>query len=261
MFEVARYEAERRSLGALVAAIGLSLFAGLFLAIGPSIISEVDFTAYFEALPPAFQQAFAVESMSSFAGLLAVELYQFAWVILLGIYFAYLGGGSVAGDVERGRADLLLATPLSRTRLVVEKFLSLTWPILVINAVVGTVVYVGAIFVGEAIPLVDVLAVHVLSVPYLLVAAALGVFASTVFDGAATAQRAAAGLVFGLFLVDSLVAGTDFEWLGTLSPSQYYDPGAILVDGEYDLVGALVLTEVAALLLVLAIFRFRRRDI
>jgi ABC-2 type transport system permease protein len=261
MFEVARYEAERRSVGAFVAAVGLSLFAALFLAIGPSIVSEVDFTAYFEALPPAFQQAFAVDAMGSFAGLLAVELYQFGWVIMLGIYFAYLGGGSIAGDVESGRADMLLATPLSRSRLVGEKFLSLAWPVLVVNLVVGTVVYVGALLVDEAIPLLDVLAVHALSVPYLLLAAALGVLCSTVFSGAAVAQRVAAGLVFALFLVDSLVTGTDFEWLGSLSPSRFYDPSAILVEGEYDLLGALVLAEAAVLLLVLSLLVFQRRDL
>lgn len=261
MFEVARYEAERRSVGAFVAAVGLSLFTAMFLAIGPSIITEIDMEAYAEALPPAMQAAFGLDAMTSFAGLLAVELYQFGWVILLGIYFAYLGGGSLAGDVESGRADMLLSTPLSRSRMVGEKFLALAWPMLVVNVVVAVVVYVGATAVDEAIPLADVVAVHALSIPYLLVAAALGILCSALLNGAATAQRASAGLVFGLFMVESFVAGSDFEWLGTLSPTRYYDPSAILVDGEYDLLGALVLTEAAALLLLVAVVWFQRRDI
>ena len=40
MFEVARYEAERRSVGAFVAATGLSLFAALFVYIG-NLIGDI----------------------------------------------------------------------------------------------------------------------------------------------------------------------------------------------------------------------------
>jgi ABC-2 type transport system permease protein len=257
----ARYEAERRSVGAVVAAVGLSLFAGLFLAIGPSLIAEIDIQSYAAAMPPAFQAAFNLSAMGSFAGLLATELYQFGWVILLGIYFAYLGGGSVAGDVESGRADMLLSTPLSRGRLVAEKFLALMWPMLVVNAVVGLVVYLGAMAINETLPLGDILAVHALSLPYLLVATALGVLASTVADSASLAQRLSAGLMFALFLLESSVANTDYEWLGILSPSRYYDPTAILVSNEYDLTGAVGMIVATAVLLGLARFHFRRRDL
>ena len=258
---VARYEAERRSVGAIVAAAGLSLFAGLFLAIGPSLVAEIDMEAYAAAMPPALQAAFNLSAMGSFAGLLATELYLFGWVILLGIYFAYLGAGSVAGDVESGRADMLLSTPLSRSRLVLEKFLALAWPVLVVNVVVGLVVYVGALAIDETLPFVDVLAVHALSVPYLLVAAALGVLASTVADSASLAQRVSAGLVFALFLLESFVTNTEYEWLGTLSPSRYYDPTAILVSSEYDVTGALGTLVAAGVLLALAVLYFERRDL
>jgi ABC-2 type transport system permease protein len=260
-FEVARYEAERRLVGTVAVAVGLSLFAGLLLAIGPAILEEVDISELTAAYPESLQNAFGLEAMGSFAGLLATELYQFGFVVLLGLYFAYLGGSVVAGDIESDRLDLLLATPVSRGRLLLEKYAALIPSMVLINAVVGTVVYVGSILVGEPVALVDVVMVHLLSVPYLLSAAAVGVLFSVVFSRGSTAQRSGIGAVFGLFMLDSVVGGTDFGALGAVSPTRYYDPTAILVDSTYDLLGALVLCEAAALLVVLALLVFERRDV
>lgn len=261
MFEVARYETERRLTGTVAIAVGLSLFAVMFLAIGPSIVEEVDMESYAEAFPDAFEASFGLEGMGSFAGLLATELYQFGFVILLGLYFAYLGGGTVAADIEIDRLDLLLTTPISRSRLLVEKYAALVPSMLLINVVVGAVVYVGALLVDEPLAFGDVLMAHLLSLPYLLAAAAVGLLFSVVFSRPSTAQRGAIATVFGLFMVESLVADSDFEALGALSLSRYYDPTAILVDSSYDLMGALILCEAAALLVVLALLHFQRRDI
>jgi ABC-2 type transport system permease protein len=62
-------------------------------------------------------------------------------------------------------------------------------------------------------------------------------------------------------MLESFVAGTDYEWLGTLSPTRYYDPTEILVDSTYDLLGATILLEVAALLVIVSALQFQRRDI
>lgn len=261
MFEVARYEAERRLLGTLAIAVGLSAYSGLFLAIGPSILDEVDLTEFAQAFPESLQTAFGLEGYGTFAGILATELYQFAWVILLGLYFAYLGGGTVAGDIESDRLDMLLANPVSRAQVLLEKYLALVPSMFVINAVVGTVVYVGAIVVDEPIPFADMFMVHLLSIPYLLATAAAGLLFSVAFSRQAIAQRGAIAVVFGLFMLDSFVTDTDFGSLGAFSPSRYYDPTAILVDSNYDFVGALVLCEAAVLLVVLALILFQRRDI
>ena len=261
MFEIARYESERRLPAAAAIAVGLSLFAALFLALAPSVLSTVDLDAYAEALPPAMRAAFGVEALGTLEGFLATELYQFGWVLLLGLYFAYAAGGTVAGDVERGRMDLLLSTPVSRARVVGEKFLSLLVPVVLINAVVAAVVYVGASAVADPLALSDVIAVHALSVPYLLCCVGVGLLLSVAVDRESLAQRGALGAVFGLFMLDTVTVNTDYAWLGALSPTRYYDPTAILVDGTHDLTGAAVLLVAAAALAAASALWFRRRDV
>ncbi|MFC4989246.1 ABC transporter permease subunit [Saliphagus infecundisoli] len=261
MLEIVRYEAEKRLTGTLALAVGLGALAVFFVAFFPSF-ADVDMESYAEAFPPAFREAFGIEAIGTIEGFLAVEVYQFLWVLLLGLYVAYLGAGAIATDVERDRMDLLLSLPVSRSRVLGEKFLALAVPILVLNAVVPLAVYGGVIAVGESIDAVDLAMVHLLSIPYLLACAAIGLLLSTLVDRADVAQRAALAAVFALFLVDSISASAEnLEWIGGISPTAYYDPSAILVDGSHDLGGAVVLLGATTALVVLASIRFRRADV
>lgn len=261
MFEFARYEGRHRVRGAAAMTVGLALLAIMVIWLYPSFTEAVDLDQMLEAYPQPVLSAFGIQTMSTLGGFLAVELYSFAWVILLGLYFAYAAASLIAGDVERERMDMLLSLPVSRSRLVAEKYLSLLVPILVVNVVMPVVVYAGGHLIDEPIPAADVVAVHALSVPYLLVCAAVGLVASVAFAREAIAQRAALGVVFALFLLESVLAETDYESVGAIAPMRYYDPTDVLVNGEYDLVGAATLLAAAVVLVLLGQWWFTRRDI
>jgi len=246
------YESRRRLRGSLALGVGMSLLGLLMVAFFPSVqASGADLEAYVESLPPAFAEAFGIEAFTTLGGFLAAELYAFGWVILLGLYVAYRAGGSVAGDVERGRMDLLLSTPVSRRRVVVESFASLLVPVAVVNAVAFLAVYAGTLAIDGSIPLLDLLAVHLLSVPYLLACGGIGLLLSVALRRRGLAERAALGAVFALFLVETVASSAGYDAVAALSPTAYYDPTAVLVHGEYA-VGDAVLLSVATLLLVAA---------
>ena len=122
-------------------------------------------------------------------------------------------------------------------------------------------VFVGSGLIGESIAVADLLAVHLLSVPYLFACASIGLVVSVVSDRADIAQRLALGVVFGLYLIESLVVGTDYQVLGVVAPSRHYDPAAVLIDGTYDIVGAVALAVMTGLFLVASIVWFRQRDL
>lgn len=263
MLEIARYEAGKRVKGTAALTAGISVLALVFVAFFPSLAgSDVDIDAMLDAYPPAVQEAFGIATLSTIEGFLAVEIYQFVWLLLLGLYFAYSAGGLIAEDIERDRMDLTLSLPVSRSRVLVEKFLSLSAPILALNLVVPVVVSAGVFAIGESIDPLDLAMVHALSIPYLLACAAIGLLLSVLASRADVARRIAIAAVFVLFLIESVAASTDgFEAAGYLSPTHYYDPTAILVEGSYDLAGAAVLLVATALLVFLARFRFARADI
>ena len=261
MPEIARYEGAKRVRGSLAMAVGIVLLTALYVWMFPRITGSVDLDQYVEAWPPALREAFGASELGSIEGFLAAELYSFVWVILLGIYLAYAAASTIAGPVERDRMDLLLSLPISRARLLVERFASLLVPILLLNAVVPVSVYAAVSLIGESLSAVDLLVVHVLSIPYLLTTAGIGLACSVALDREAIAQRAAIAIVFGLFLIDSVVSDTEVAWLGTASPSRYYDPSAILVKGDAGLAGGAVLTAAVLALIAGSAAWFSRRDV
>jgi ABC-2 type transport system permease protein len=261
MLELARYDGRKRLPGALAMTVGIAALTGMYVGLFPAVTSAANLDEIIAAYPPAFREAFDIRTMNTIEGFLATQLYAFAWVILLDLYFAYAAAGLIAADVERGRMDLTLSLPVSRSRVVVEKFASLGVPLVVANAAMPVVVFVATLAIDESVAMERVVMAHVLSLPYLLACAGIGLVASVVADRASVAQRAAAGAVFGLFLVESVVAGTALEPLGALSPTRYYVPSEILVDGSYDFGGAAVLLAGTAVLVLASREWFRRRDV
>ncbi|MDF9744366.1 ABC transporter permease [Natrinema salsiterrestre] len=261
MFELTRYDGRRRIRGSIYLSIGLSLLAAMVIWVYPSFEAEVDLDQLLAAYPEPILQVMGVRTMASLGGFLSFELYTFGWIILLGLYLAYATAGTIADDVDRGRMDVVLAMPISRSRVVGERFAAMAVPIVGANLLPPIVVYVGARLIGHPIGAADVLAVHLLSIPYLFACAGIGLFASVIFDRAAIAQRVALGVTFALFLSESLLTGTDAEAIGAIAPMRYYDPNAVLIDGSYDLVGAGILLAMTVSFLVAAQLWFQRIDI
>jgi len=259
---IARYEAAGRARGSVVLTGLLSGFLLLFLAFFPSMsTADIDLDAYAESLPPAFREAFGIVSLSTIEGFLAVEFYQFGWLLMVGLYLAYLAGGTIAADVASGRMDLTLSAPVARRDVVFGRFSGLVPLVLLLNVVIPVVAYVGVLAVGETIAPERLVAVHALAVPYHLCCVALGIAVSTLVSRPGVAQRVALGGLFALFMFDSLAATSEYDWAGSLSPTAHYDPSAVLVNAEYDVGGAAVLLAATVALVVLATLRFQRIDL
>jgi len=262
MSDILKYEARRRIRGTMALVVLLGLFALLVIYIYPSVEAAAgSIEEWLQTLPSSFQESFAIDAYTTIEGFLASEVYQFVWLLLVGLYLVYMAGGIVAADVETGRIDLLLATPVSRTRVIVEKYLSLLVPIAILNLVMPLFVFGGVIAIGESLAFTDLLLLHVFSIPYLLLTASLGLVLSVVFNRADIAQRGGLALLFMLFVIDSVTTGTDFEWLGAISPTRYFSPIDVLVDAEPDIAGAVILLAAAFALLIASTERFKRADL
>jgi ABC-2 type transport system permease protein len=248
MFETTRFESEQLVVASAVIGVSLGAFGGMMTLIAPGILGEVDIAALLETFPAAFVEEMGLRHMASIEGFIAIELYEYVWLLGLGAYLAYVAAGTIAGDIETGRLDTLLAAPISRRRLFVETYLALLTPILIVNVVVFAGVAGAGSIVEASIPLSDLAVVHLLSIPYLLVCGAFGMFASVAAPRRRIAEGVAAGAIIGTFLFEMLVTNTDLALLGGFTPMRYYDPLTILTDGSYDPAGAVVLLVASALL-------------
>nr|WP_273736973.1 ABC transporter permease subunit [Natrinema soli] len=251
----------RRVRGTVILTVGLSLYVAFiiwyFSLLDPSAYEQIA-----ESLPPAMLDAFGMQSIGSIEGWLGGQIYTFLWLLGLGIYFAYASAGVIAGDIESDRMDLLLSFPVSRSQLLAEKFASFLLPVISLNVVVGGVTYGLVLAIGETIDPMHLALAHLLSIPYLLVCAAIGMVLSVLVDRAAVAERAAIGLIFVLWLVESAVGAAEgFAWIQNISPTHYYSPTPVLIDGSYELVDIGILIATFLSLLIVSQILFERRDI
>jgi len=261
VLELARYEARRRLKGALYLTVGLTLLAGMYIATFPSMAEDMNLDQFLEQMPEVFLELFNIATMNTIEGFLAAELYSIGWVLLLGLYMAYSAATIIAGDIDRERMDILLSLPVSRARVLGEKFLALLVPIVVVNAVLPVVIYAGTVAIGYPIDSVDLAVVHLLAIPYLLACGAIGVVLSVLTSRSSVAQRGALVAIFGLFLFESVTIIADYEQLGSIAPMRYFDATAVLVEGSYDWAGGAILLGATALLVGASMLYFGRRDI
>ena len=183
-------------------------------------------------------------------------------VPLLYIVFAIgVGSGSIAGEEERGTLDFLLAHPLTRESVVVQKFLAM----ILVSTLVGIFGW-GSLVVGVAI--VD------MEISYTRLAAAtfsgilLGVTYGGIafFFGAALGKRnisvgIAASLGIAGYLLNAL--GPMVGWLERftrISPFYYYSSSEPLTNGM-DWSHAIAPVVVILLMIGMSVIAFRRRDL
>ncbi|MFU8868997.1 ABC transporter permease subunit [Natronococcus sp.] len=260
MTAILRLESRRLLRGTLTLTGLLVLLSAFFLLVFPSIQAEA---AVIEAVYPAYMlELLGIVELHTIEGFVGGYVFPFVWILLAGIYFAYVSAGTISRDVRTRRLDLTLSGPVSRESVVLQKIGALWVPLVALNVGVLAALLVGGTLLGESIDPVPLAMVHLLGIPYLLVCAGIGLVCSVVLDRVETAQVTALVLVFVLWLVDGLSQmNPDFEWVGDLTPSRYYDPSAILVYEEYALGDAGILLAAFLVLLGVAVVRFVRRDI
>jgi len=260
MTAILRLESGSLVRSSLVLAGLFALLSAFFFAAFPGFAAEAELIE--EAFPAFLIGLLGFEEIHTIEGFLAGYIYPLVWLVFGGIYFAYVSAGMIAEDIATRRMDLTLSNPVSRESVLVEKIGALWVPLVVLNVGLFAVVVAGVTLLDETVDLADLAMVHLLSIPYLLVCAGLGIVLSVVLERVETAQAIASGLVFVLWLAEG-VGGLDdgYEWVGAVAPSRYVDPSAILVRGEYAFADAGVLFVAFLVLLAVAVAIFTRRDI
>ncbi|AWB26376.1 ABC transporter permease subunit [Halococcoides cellulosivorans] len=261
MFETTRFQAERRLPAAIVIGLGMGGFAAMMTLLAPGIVGDVDMDALMGQLPASMVEGLDLAQMATLEGFVAIEIYQYTWLLGLGAYVAYVAAGSIAGDIDSGRMDTLLAAPIARWHLLVETYLAVLTPILVVNAIVFGAVAGANALLTDPMAIGDLAAVHLLSIPYLLACGAFGTFASVAAGRRRVAEGVSAGGIVGAYLVDTLVTETDLAWLGGLSPTRYYVPLDILTQSAYDPLGAVILLGAAVVLVAASALWFGEVDL
>lgn len=252
---------QRRSL--LGWAVSIATLVVMYGSFWPTIKGQPSMNDFLNQMPAAMRSMFAMSGadMSTPGGYVKIELLSFMGPILVILYAVTAGNAAIAGEEDRHTMDLLLANPISRTRLVLDKLGAMILGITLITAVTGAALYLCGPLFGLWIPAGKVAAamLHLGLLGLVFGALALAIGAAT---GRTGASRGVPALVAVLaYMVNGLAPLVSWlEPIQRLSPFYQYsghDPLRNGISGSAVVVAVLTV----AGLVVIAVWAFRRRDV
>ncbi len=246
--------------------VGASALTAIMAAAFVSVRDTGDvFDDYIESLPEGLQEAFGLAgtSIASPEGYLVSQLYSNMYPIVLLILGLGLAAWAVAGAESEGTLELVMANPVSRVRIAVERIVGMALILAFVTAVSTAVLVVTAPPFGldEGLPWWGLWGAGLQTFAFVMVIACLGfaVGAGTGSKGGAIA--AGAGLATAGFLVQALAPIAEpVEKLRAYSPWYW-----LLQDNPVttapNLVNTALPLAVATALVAVGVVLFDRRDV
>jgi ABC-2 type transport system permease protein len=259
-----RLELRRSRLVAFWLAVIVLAYGGIIAAMFPILEENSKLLEdYLNILPEGMLAAFGMSGNLTDPGVFfSTYIGSFLWPVIAAMGAIILATRPVAADVERGWTEVVLGTPLTRTRSVAAAIVaqSLVLGVLALTAPVGVLV-VGAV-VGAGFD----------TGPFLAAAAIFWLFACAIagvasFVAALTLSRGvAAGVAAGLLLIMYLMnivaeLQADLGWLASFGWFKYLTVTELIDDGAVPWSSIAVFGVVAVAGWLGALLVFRRRDL
>ena len=243
--------------------VGLILFT---VALYPSIKDQPSFDELLADLPDAFRSVIGYDAavpLSSPAGYLQARLFSTLAPLLAVVFGIGAGARAIGGSEEAGTLELLLANPVTRGRVLLERYLA-TFGLLGVLLVVfaAALLVLGPLFGAlEGVATADLLwacaAVYALGLLHGSLAFAIGAAIGRRGLAVAVATTVA---VAGYLIETVLAAAGDLGTLRQLSPWHWYLDRNLLAEGAAP-AAILLPVAVSATLLAAGWAAFHRRDL
>lgn len=242
--------------------LGVSMLPLMYISIYPQFAEQME--AFQELMDLAIYQAMGI-SMADFEGYAASTVINIAPVIV-GIYAILNSTGTLAGEEDDGRLELIVTLPVPRWQIVATKAIATGIALFLILLIVGLIsAGTMAVFLSEietAVTPVGFLIGILSAWPLVMATATIGFF----FGAVAPSRRIAALLTTAVFMVSYFgnnLAGlvTSLETIQPFFPHYYFDATAeVLINGP-QAGDVLILLAVALIFFLLAVLFFQWRNL
>lgn len=244
--------------------LGLAALAATMTAAYPSVRDNPDLNKLVEDYPEALRAFLGIGEgldYTSAVGYLNSELFSFMVPLLLIIAAVGAGARATAAEEEQGTLDLLLANPVSRARVLVEKLAALCVELVLLAAVLLCSLLAGVAAVGMHVSTWHVAAATVDAAVLALVFGSLALLAGAATGRRSTAAGLGAAAAVAAYLLNSLAQLVGFlEPLRPASPFYHYAASEPLTLGLSAAHVGLLLGA-AAVAAAAAVAVFDRRDL
>lgn len=242
--------------------IGFAALAALLVAFYPSMRQEGALDQLMATMPDALKGVMGdLADMTRFDTYLATQLFDIRASLLAGIMAIILALGLTIGEEEKGQLRTLLSLPVSRTSVLLQKWLAMVT--ILFATLIGLVVSVFALQATvDASISFDAMAKLLIMTWLVLVAIATVTFAAALISG----KRSVALLVGVLVMAGSFIVSTfgmsvdwlaDYEWLSLF----HYFPASEVVRDGIEIKNVIVLGSVTVASVIAGLIVFRKRDV
>ena len=152
---------QRRSL--LAWSVSLVLLVAMYVAIWPSIRDQPAMTDFLNSMPPAMRSLFAMSGadMTTPIGYVKIEMLSLMAPLLVRLYAVTTGAAAVAGEEDRHTLDMLLANPVGRGRVLLDKLVAMTAGIVLLAGVTGAALLLESPLADMSLPAGPIIAAMV----------------------------------------------------------------------------------------------------
>jgi ABC-2 type transport system permease protein len=202
-------------------------------------------------------------SMLEIKGFIIFEFFGFWWVVA-GLFIAYLSVSVIASDFENKRMDVMLSTPISRRRYLLEKFgaMNIIALLIILVAMVGLTVGLTSINALSEFSADAMLLSSIGCLPFLMVIAAVGMLTAVLFQKVRTGMGVTFTFVFSEFFLYTFGGfSKSLEWMKTISIFKYWDYSSVIIDDLFKAGDFVILTVLAIVLVVIGVWIFEKKDI
>ena len=245
----------RRSL--LAWGLPLGLWSAFVVIIFPSV--EGALSKAVKSYPAGLKEAFGIGELTSVEQYLHAEMLSLIVPLALGYLAVRAVASGLSGAAESGRLDVLLSSPVPRTRVAAASFAATAAELAIVLALTIVLTELGSLVAGAHLSLGSALAGYANVWPLALVFAGLGVVATGFSLRTTVVTGAVAGVLVTMYVID-LVGRLDTSLSGIryLSVFKYY--GNAIEDG-IEPIAFIGVTAAAILLAALGAWLFERRDL
>lgn len=242
----------------------LAVLSFLMMAIYPSFAADAaKMEELLSAYPEGFMKAFGMDKLSlgDAMGWYALEAYLM--IILFGSMYAVILSSSILAKEENEKTiEFLLAKPVTRNHVVTSKLLVIVGYLLIFNAGVGVVTFIGFEVFTEEYSRIELL--RLIVAPFLahLSFASVGFLLSLIFTRRKSTYSVGIGLVLLVYFLNMMASLTEkVQFLRYLSPFYYMDAADIIADGRINPVSILILLATSFIAIGVTYLLYNRRDI
>lgn len=146
-------------------------------ALFPTIRGNPQLATLHETYPRALRSLFDITDLTTGIGFMRAEVFSLVAPLLLIVMAVLWGADLIAGEEDRGTIDILMANPVSRARVLLEKWAALVVGVSVTGAALGAGLALAVPWAGLHIGMAGVAAavVSVVALALLFDTVALGV--------------------------------------------------------------------------------------